>query len=102
MTDMPPDCQSVSSAPTCSRDLQGQGRGTGREVEHTHLGRLRSRCRGIRVDIAILEFIAQTLDALHAGEPIALIETDQAHALRIAADDGYIGHRCAHTACRSS
>src|SRR5688572_4645166 len=51
--------------------------------------RLGTRCGRVRI-------VAQALDALDSGQPLAFTQPDEAYALRVAPNDRDFGHRRAH------
>src|SRR3954466_8075789 len=73
-----------------ARTISGRrrvNRATGRRIPGTEIRGIRGRAR---------DAFYQALDALDTGQPLALIQPDEAHALCIAADDGNLADRGAH------
>src|SRR5580700_6033211 len=78
MTDVPPPCQSSNSSRACSRTSSGSTAGPGEKLKTRTTEIL--RVVGSRVGqlgLAILTLARQALDALEAGELIALFQPDQ-------------------------
>src|SRR5690349_2847665 len=77
-----------------ARTISGRGR-AGRATLVIIQGRIRgTEIRGIRARTRAVH--DQALDALDTGQPLALVQPDEAYALRIAAHDGDLRHRGAH------
>src|SRR6185312_8963631 len=119
MTDMPPCCQSSSSRCACSNTSSGnmagpgeklnarilkKGSGAGGRLVRTLVRRrvglrfvgLRLVRRCFRVYTFRVPVFGQSVDALQPRELIALFQTDEAHALGVAADHGNVLHRRSH------
>src|SRR6186713_2303631 len=77
-----------------ARTISGRRR-IGRATVVIFLGRIpRTEIRGIRTRTRAVH--DQALDALDAGQPLALVQPDEAYALRISTHDGDLRHRGAH------
>src|ERR1022692_3095225 len=114
MTDMPLPCQSTNSSRACAITSAGSAAGPGEKLKtgmaspSVPLGPLGLGTgpivRGVAVagSVALAGFVGspvlddQTVDTFEACQLIALLEADQAHALRVAPHDRNILDRSAH------
>src|SRR6202021_161527 len=103
ITEVPPPCQSISSARACSSTSSGSMAGPGEKLKARPAERLGaggrragaaarfavraagSFVRGIALGIPGIALGRQTVDALESGELIAVLEPDQTHPLSVAA-----------------
>src|SRR6056297_3878532 len=104
ITDMPVPAKSVSSSRARSSTARGSAAGPALKLwtrappatVAIAMQRLRRAAAGAGGPSLVLVLRHQGFDAFQTHEGFVVTQADQAHALRVAAEDGDVGHRRAH------
>src|SRR5271165_1551625 len=94
MTEVPPPCQSSNSSRACCKTSSGNTAGPGEKLKARTAEILRVVGRRIgKLGFSIRALARQALDALEAGQLIAVFQPDQSDTLGVAPDHGDVLHR---------